>query len=130
MCKSNFYYEMLCNKEKSRGNMESVDAREFSFENNKEIWKNVYMQQIMLKIPKLNEFFFKYLTLFKISNNIVPCGTVLCNKGISKYCDFCNDVETTKHMLFERERVCNIWKNISSFNVKITWKHIVCGFPS
>ena len=126
-CKSKFYYEILCGKEQCRGSMESVYAREFSFENNKQIWHNIFMQKVLLKIPKLNEF------NFKILNNIVPCGNVLYKwqKSISKHCDFCNNIETTKHMLYECERVCNIWKDISSsVNVNITWKHIVCGFPS
>ena len=50
------------------------------------------------------------------------------NKNILEKCAICGKCETTKHMLFERKRVNNIWKNISSIiNLTVQWKHIVTG---
>ena len=123
--KSKLYYEIILRKICNKGNMESIFAREFKFKNRTDIWKNVYKQKTMLSIPKLNEF------NFKILNNIVPCGKVLSkwNKDISEKCEYCNETETTKHMLYDCKRVQNIWKNVSSIlRVNVTWKNVVCGF--
>ena len=84
------------------------------------------MQKLLsVKIVKLKEFNFKLL------NNIVPCGNVLSKwkTNISKYCDVCNEIETTKHMLFDCKRINDIWNLISNVTkTNISWKEIVCGF--
>ena len=125
-CKSKDYYNMLCIKKQSRGHMESIFGREFNICGDK-IWTNVYSQKISgIKITKLAEFNYKLL------NNIIPCGNILgkWQRDISQKCDFCNCIETTKHMLFDCPRISNVWLDISTllgFNIK--WKHIVCGYP-
>ena len=78
-------------------------------------------------ITKLSEFNFKLL------HNIVPCGYVLskwqCNINVK--CEVCGEVESTKHMLFECERVKCIWKLISvALKCDISWKRVICGYPN
>ena len=41
-CKSKFFYDIYLTKGTSRGNMESIFAREFRFDNNESLWNNVY----------------------------------------------------------------------------------------
>ena len=51
------------------------------------------------------------------------------DKSISCYCQYCDCIETTEHMLYSCERIMKMWEKISivlSFNV--SWKHLVCGF--
>ena len=126
--KSKLYYLMLSSRCKSRGNMESVYAKQFSFPNHVKIWKNVYQQKVVnLKVPKLCEF------NYKILQNILPCGRTLykwkkikCDK-----CEYCGKEESIEHMLYGCERIKLIWKRISDIiNVNISWKQIVCGFPN
>ena len=125
--KSKFFYHILKERSKSRGAMESLYSREFSFENDKILWANIYKQKLIeLKDSKLCELNFKVL------HNIVPCGYTVSKwqNNISKYCSVCNSIETTKHMLFECDRVKIIWDIISNvLKVNISWKNIVCGFP-
>ena len=126
-CKSKTFYLMLCNKYMSRGNMESIYSREFSFPNLKSIWKSIYLQKMVcVKIPKLSEFNYKVL------HNLVPCAKILkkWNRLDNDTCQYCGEIENTKHMLFECIRVQNIWSHLrSKINVNITWKNIVCGYP-
>ena len=80
----------------------------------------------MLKVPKLCEF------NYKILHNILPCGKILSKwqKDISNKCQVCNKLESAKHMLYECQRVYEIWNNVSCIlGINIRWKHIVCGFP-
>ena len=123
--KSKMYYNILLKHITSRGNMESIFAREFNFENTVNNWKKVYYQKMYLRIPKLNEF------NYKILHNILPCGKILCKfkDNISNLCEYCSQVETTKHMLYECPRIYKLWKMISGeLNINISWKNIVCGF--
>ena len=117
---------MLIHGKTSKGNMESVYAKDFNFENSAMLWNNIYQQRICrIKIPKLREFNYKLL------HNIVPNGVTLSKfRDICSNCLYCNKKETTKHMLYECERIHQIWQNISILcNVSLSWKHIVCGFP-
>ena len=124
--KSRMYYDILVSKVCSRGHMESIFSNEFNFSNNLTLWKTIYNQKcVILKIPKLKEFCYKML------QNIVPCGVNLSkwNKNIPSKCEFCQNTETTKHMLFECSRIKDIWETISNvLNVNVRWKQIVCGF--
>ena len=126
--KSKLYYQMLMSKCFSKGHMESVYAKEFSFENHISFWRKIYSQKIVsIKIPKLSEF------NYKILHNIVPCGKVLSKwkQHISEKCQYCGEIETTKHMLYECKRIYDIWEMVSSIlKIDISWKHIVCGFPN
>ena len=125
--KSKFFYSILTSKAVTRLPMESVYAREFKFQNQTLIWKSIYRQKLCdLKLKSLQEFNYKLL------NNILPCGYVI-NKwkiNISKHCEVCQDLETTKHMLCDCRRVRQIWTTISScIKCNIDWKTITCGFP-
>ena len=90
--------------------MESIYSREFNFQTQENLLKSIYKQKICdLKIINLEEFNYKLL------NNIVPCGYVI-NKwkaNISKYCDVCGELETTKHMLYDCDRIYQLWRKIS-----------------
>ena len=124
-CKTKDFYQMLVVKNQSRGNMESVHAREFAF-SGRDIWCNIYKQKIeSVPLPKIAEFNFKLL------HNIVPCGLTL-NKwqtNISKLCDYCGETETTRHMLYDCNRIKLIWRSMSEvLRFDIRWKHIICGF--
>ena len=75
---------------------------------------------------KLKEFNFKLL------QNIVPCGRILSKwkANISENCNVCNEIETVRHMLFECERVKQLWIVISQILLySIKWKDIVIGIP-
>ena len=51
--------------------------------------------------------------------------------NISEVCEYCNILETTQHMLYECERIRNIWEEVSiCLKCNISWKTIVCGFPN
>ena len=121
------FYEMLIQKHHTRGNMEPVYANHFNFDNRKSIWENIYKQQIIdIEIPKLREF------NYKLIHNIVPCGQTLAKwKNIDSTCQFCRELESIKHMLFDCPRVSLLWTRLSNIiKCDITWKHVVCGFPS
>jgi hypothetical protein len=52
-------------------------------------------------------------------------------RSVSKNCTCCDEIETTKHMIFECKGVETIWRDISlCLCCKIKWKNIVCGFTS
>ena len=126
-CKSRDYYAILISKKESKGHMESIYSRMFNISDSA-AWQRVYSQKLTgLRIPKLAEFNFKLL------QNIVPNGNVICKwqKDISKFCEYCGDVETSEHMLFSCPRIQHIWNKVSALlKVKVTWKHLVCGYPS
>ena len=124
--KSKFFYLTQLGKNE-HCKMESIYSREFGIHNTREIWKNVYRQKLKeIKEVKLKEFNFKLL------HNIVPCGKILSKwkANILEKCDACNEIETTKHMLFDCLRVNSIWKKISDllkFNIK--WENVIIGIP-
>lgn len=125
--KSKFFYMMLISRQTSTPHMETIYAKEFKFVRSKHIWKTIYKQKLcLLKLPKLNEF------NFKILHNIVPCGKIVSKwkKNVSDKCEVCGEIETTKHMLYECQRINVVWQEISEYiKCNISWKTIVCGFP-
>ena len=126
-CKSKVLYNMFVQRVLSRCNMESIYAREFCFVNNSNMWENVYNQKVVhIKSPRLKEF------NVKILHNFLPCGKVLSKwKGMSDKCAYCDHIETVKHMLYECQRLRDMWDFISDIlKCNITWKQIVVGFPS
>ena len=77
--------------------MESIFSKEFDIHNKEKTWRDIYKQKLLdMNIVKIREF------NFKILHNIVPCGNILSKwkENIKKECDLCQEVETTKHMLF------------------------------
>ena len=76
-------------------------------------------------------FQYKKIAAFKckILLNILSCGERVYrwNKDISKYCEYCKEIENVTHMLFCCDRVRNIWILIGD-EFKIRLKHTVLGF--
>ena len=126
--KSKFFYDCLKNKTTSRGNMETIWARLFGFDNSASVWNKIYKQKVIsLGLAKLEEFNYKVL------HNILPCGKVLSKwlQNCSEKCKHCGTIETTEHMLFHCKYIINVWKIISDvIKVNVKWKNIVCGMPS
>ena len=124
--KSSFFYKIL-NKKSNNNNMESIFSREFAIERRNCTWVKIYTQKIKnITIIKLKEFNFKLL------HNIVPCGKILSKwkPNISENCELCNEIETTKHMLYDCIKCAEIWIEVSNIvKFPITWKHIVVGMP-
>jgi hypothetical protein len=63
----------------------------------------------------------------------VPCGKSLAkwNKSINEQCLFCNQLETTEHLIYDCERSKTVWNHISSvLQYDIKYKQIICGFPN
>lgn len=118
---------MLQSKSYTRGNMETVYSAEFKFENHRHVWNNIYMQKIIdIRLPKVREFDYKIL------HNIVASGYMLYKwkKIDDDKCQYCQNIETMKHMLYECPRILEIWEEISNvLKCNISWKLIVCGFP-
>lgn len=51
------------------------------------------------------------------------------NKNITAKCKQCNEIENSKHLIFDCVNVVKIWKVASEcLNFDINWKHIVLGF--
>ncbi len=120
--KSNLFYKILIDRKFERNYMESVWEREFNLE--KHMWKFIYKNQIWITDRKVGEF--KYKVLCNILSNKALISK--WNKEITEDCDFCDQKQTTKPMLYECPRVFNIWELISNIlKVKITYKHIVIG---
>jgi len=113
------------NSNKIRCKMESIYSKEFNFENKRSTWKKIYTQRLkQMREIKLKEF------NFKILQNIVPCGNTISKwkTNITKECTVCGTSETTKHMLFDCDRVNVIWNDVSKIvNTEIKWENIVVG---
>ena len=125
---SRSFYQCLMRRQTSRGNMESIWAKLFTFPNCNTMWKKIYAQNVIdLRMPKVAEFNFKVL------HNILPCGKVL-NKWIphiSDKCKSCNEIENTEHMLYKCTKVKPIWQIVSEcLKINVKWKNIVCGYLS
>ncbi len=121
--KSSFYYNILIRKKFIPNYMEGVWEREFQIE--KTSWKKVYMSKIWKVVDrKLAEF------NYKIICNILPNRSLISkwNKNITSRCPFCNEIQNTKHQLYECPRINNIWILIGSIlNMDIRYKHVVIG---
>lgn len=92
----------------------------------KNVWKSIYTQKIKnTKDKALAEFNYKLL------NNLL-CNNLLVskwNKNITAKCKQCNEIENSKHLIFDCVNVAKIWKVASEcLNFDIIWKHIVLGF--
>ena len=100
----------------------------YYFQNSNIQWKSIYRQKLSdIKVHGLREF------NFKLINNLVPCGHWLhkWKREISERCDYCNEPETTQHMIYACPRIKEIWNLFSlAVNCSISWKHLVCGWPS
>ena len=126
--RSKFFYDCLKDKATSRGNMETIWARLFDFDNSTSVWTKIYNQKVIdIGLAKLEEF------NYKVVHNILPCGKVLSKwlHNCSDKCKNCGKIETTEHMLFYCKNIENVWKIISEvLKVNVKWKNVVCGLPS
>ncbi len=119
-------YGIFVNRKVQRSNMEHKWCNEFHIERYQSTWKDIYLRKIISNpIQKLREF------NYKLINNIVICGKTvsLWNPNVSSLCEFCNEMNTVRHMLFECKRVQSVW-NMYGKRIKcnIQWKHIIIGF--
>ncbi len=125
--KSKFFYTILNSRNNCRPHMESIFSRQFNMYNTPRLWQHIYNQKICnIKIAKLKEFNFKLL------HNIVPCGQKLhkWKQSVDEKC-FCGKYESVKHMLYECDRISELWNNVSLIlKCNIQWKNIICGWPS
>ena len=70
---------------------------------------------------------FNYKLLNNLLNNNKSVST--WNKNVSSLCNFCQQQEDTKHLIFECKNVKDIWKITGDFlKSNINWKHIVIGY--
>ncbi len=102
--------------------MENAWQRDFNIEIN---WSNVYMNQVWNIVDrKLAEFNYKLLCNIICTRNIISKW----NHRINNKCPVCGQTQTVKHLIFECDRVKNLWILIGSIlKVNITYKHIVVG---
>ena len=64
---------------------------------------------------------------------LLPCGYILdkWNKNSTKYFTLCNEIETSKYMIYYCKKIENIFNLIAStLTVNIVYIEIVCGFPN
>ena len=122
---NSMFYEILVNKKSTRHYMERVWENKFNKSYSTTQWKSIYNRKIKL-VPcvKLKEF------NYKLIHNLIYSGYIL-NKwkpSISRNCSFCNQIETTEHLLLSCSRVQNIWKTIGEcINIDIKLHHLVIG---
>ncbi len=121
--KSNFYYPLLIDKKFIRNYMEHAWERDFNIPPN--AWPSIYTHKVWKLVDrKLAEFNYKILCNILSNRALVSKW----NNNIDNKCPFCDDIQNTKHLLFECPRVNNIWVLIGSIlQVNITYKHIVIG---
>ena len=122
---SKFFYRILLNCKSKKPNMENVWALEFNGIS-KDNWHTIYEEKIKNIIDKnVAEFNFKLL------HNMLPNNLYLSkwNKDITKFCNTCQEIENTKHMIYECSIAHVLWRRVSEIiNINIKWKHIVIGF--
>ncbi len=120
--KSRFYYNILISKKNVRNYMEKTWERTFDMDIE---WQKVYQNQVYnVQERKLGEFNYKLIC------NIINTRTNISkwNKNVNANCQFCNNRQTVKHLLFECPRVENLWKLIGNIlQVNIRYKHLVIG---
>ena len=123
--KAKFFYEVLIKKKTTRANSEKKWCEEFCLPYFTSLFNKIYEQKI-IKMPckTLAEF------NFKLTHNILFTGYMVnkWNHKVSKTCVVCKSNHTVKHLLYDCEKINNIWKKVSTIlNVNIKWKILVIG---
>ena len=122
---TSFYYNILTEIKFIRPIAEKSWSRTFGYVT-EDKWSKIYTLKIKETVgPKLSEFNYKLL------NALLPCGQLVSkwDKNISKFCNWCREIENTEHMIFSCERVNHIWKKVGEIiHLNITWKNLVIGF--
>lgn len=100
--------------------------KEFQITDKKK-WESIFLSKIKCIDDKsLAEFNYK-LIYNLLSNNLLISKW---DRNVTNKCKQCsNEIENTKHLIFDCNNVQHIWK-IASICIKFTviWKHIVVGF--
>ncbi len=121
--KSKFFYEILVKQKFIPNYMEEVWHTDFDLIEPQ--WSTIYKSKIWdINDRKLAEFNYKVIC------NIIYTRSKLVkwNKQLSNKCVFCEQIQETKHLLFDCPRVKNAWELIGSIlNMSIKYKHIVLG---
>ncbi len=121
--KSKFFYEILVKQKFIPNYMEEVWHTDFDLIEPQ--WSTIYKSKIWdINDRKLAEFNYKVIC------NIIYTRSKLSkwNKQLSDKCVFCEQIQDTKHLLFDCPRVKNAWVLIGSIlNMSIRYKHIVLG---
>ena len=124
--KSKFYYQILIDHKYESNYMHKKWENEFTLENTD--WKNIYKGRVWdLKDRKLAEFNYKLLNNI---NNIICTKSIISkwNSSVNSLCPLCDKQHTIKHLLYECEKINNIWAIIGNIlKVDIKYKHIVIG---
>jgi hypothetical protein len=124
--KQQLFYHILVLKKFCRPYIEKMWQKEFVLCIDTLMWKKIYIRTCTtMTDKKLCEFRFKLL------HNLLICNSKLCkwNDTVSNVCYYCNDIETTKHQLFDCAVKKMIWNQVSSMlNVDLKWKNLVLGF--
>ncbi len=124
--KSNFFYTILVEKRFVKPCMQRAWCKKFNLDEKSIFWDRIYTQKIKhIEYKKFAEF------NFKLIHNILPCGFIVSkwNNNVTQQCGFCGEIETLQHMIFDCERIHEIWRLIeSTLKTKVSYKHIVLGY--
>ena len=128
ICSTKFFYTILRNKKHERPHSEKMWARELNLTLQHLEWRDIYQNIITsTKYKKFSEF------KFKIIHNILPCGKLISKweKTKSRYCSHCGEIETIQHLLFECNRIKDLWTKLSKIlQLDIQLKHIILGLKN
>ncbi len=121
--KSKFYYEILICKKFKRNYMEKHWETTYGINNTN--WEDIYMNNIWKqKDSKIAEFKYKILTDIICTRDKISKW----NRNVDGNCPFCNETQTTKHLLFDCVRIKTLWAMIGRImHLDIKYKHIVFG---
>ena len=105
--------------------MEKVWENKFNKRYSFSEWASIYKRKIkLLPCVKLKEF------NYKLIHNLIYSGYIV-NKwkpSVPRNCTYCNEVETTEHLLFNCDRVKSIWQIVGQLiKLDIKWHHLVIG---
>ncbi len=121
--KSSFYYNILVDQKFIRNYME--DTWERIFDIGEIEWHKIYKQKIWdLTDKKLAEF------NYKIISNILYTRAKLSKfkNNITEECPYCNETQNTRHLIFECQRVTNVWAIVGGIlKLDIQYKHLIIG---
>ena len=122
---SKIFYDILVAKKFITPYTEKMWSKLFDI-NFQEYKAAIYSTKIRkTKDKQLAEFNYKLLNNLLNNNKSVSTW----NKNVSSLCNFCQQQEDTKHLIFECKNVKDIWKITGDFlKSNINWKHIVIGY--
>ncbi len=120
--KSSTYYSILVDQKFTRNYMENTWERIFEIEIE---WHTVYKTKIWdLTDKKLAEF------NYKVISNILYTRAKLSKfkNNITEECPHCNEPQNTRHLIFDCQRVSNLWAIVGGIlKLDIQYKHLIIG---